>query len=478
MRSIPSSNARRKFNFGNTVEAFLQQDGLPFASVLSADTISSVFEKYAKRVGRIYTHAIVLWAFLSQVLRDGKEASCQSAVARIISHLQRRGQKTPSSDTGDYCRARSKLPEPALKELSCQVADEAEQQSPTNWLWKGRHAKLVDGFTFMMPDTPKNQEEYPQHTAQKPGLGFPIARVVGLISLATGCVLEATMGPYKGKETGETALFRRLLSFVVQGDVVVADRYYCAYWLVATLQQLGIDVCFRKVEKRAGTFTKGKRLGKGDHLMTWHRPSRPQWMSKEMYESLPESIEVRQMRYTVATPGRKQEPYIILTTMTHTTGDKGVSYDEIAELYSFRWHAELDIRCIKTYLNLHDVRCKSPEMVHREFWTSLLAYNLIRVTLAMSATLHDKKPRELSFVSGCQFVLAAWQELPHITNPAERMAFCLALLERLSTCEVGNRPGRFEPRVVKKRRDRYRLMQQPRNELRERLKNGDNLFEK
>ena len=479
MRSIPNPGPKRNFNFENAVEAFLQRDGLPFSNVISAETIASVFAKQSRAVcGTIYTNALVLWAFLSQVLRDGKEASCQSAVARIIAHLTGMARPAPSSDTGDYCRARAKLPEAALKELSCLVASNAQEQVPKNWLWKqSKHTKLIDGFTFMMPDTAKNQSAYPQHSAQKPGIGFPIARVTAIISLATGCVLAATLGPFSGKETGETALLRRLLTFFSKGDVVVADRYFCCYWLVVLLMKLGVHVCFRKVVNRHGRFTKSKRLGKNDHMYVWHRPQKSAWMTKEFYESLPTQIVIRQIEYIIDAPGRKQQPFVIVTTMLEPTGNNCVSYDDIADLYSYRWNAELDIRNIKTFMNLHHVRCKSPAMVHRELWVSLLAYNLIRVTIATAAQQHDLVPRQISFVSACQFVLAAWQELPRIRNHQNRMEFCRRLLKELSKCLVANRPGRIEPRVNKKRKDKYRRMMEPRHALRKRLKNGDNSFE-
>jgi putative transposase len=477
MPSIPNPQQPGKFSFADTVQAFLCQDGLPFSNILDGELIAQTFARYAQPLQGIYTHAIVLWAFLSQVLRDGKEASCQSAVARIIAHLRARNLSTPTSDTGDYCRARAKLPEAALQELACHVADQAEQQAEPKWLWKGRHAELIDGFTFLMPDTAQNQKVYPQHAAQKPGIGFPIARVTAILSLATGCLLAAAIGPFSGKETGETALLRRLLTFFGKGDVVVADRYFAAYWLVATLLKMGVDVCFRQVEERNVTMFKKKRLGRNEHLMVWKRPAKSKWMTEAFYDALPEQIVVRRLKYQVNVPGRKQDSFVILTTLTEVTGEQAVSYDDLAELYQFRWNAELDVRSIKTYLNLHHVRCKSPEMVHREFWTTLLAYNLIRVTLANSAALHDRQPRELSFVSGCQFVLAAWQELPYMGCVEQQRKYALRLLSELSRCVVGDRPGRLEPRVVKKRKDRYRLMVQPRDELRRRLSSGDNGFE-
>lgn len=477
MRSIPNPCLRRKFGFGNAIQAFLLQEGLPFANVLSAESISRTFEKFTAPLTGIYSHAIVLWAFLSQVLRDGKEASCQSAVARIIAYLTANDLPAPTADTGDYCRARAKLPEGALKELTCQVAEEAENQVDQKWLWKGRHAKLVDGFTFMMPDTPANQKAYPQHKAQQPGIGFPIARVTSIISLATGCILAAAIGPFTGKQTGETALLRQLLGFFRPGDLVVADRYFCAYWLVATLMKMGVDVCFRQVQGRAMVMHKQKRLGRCDHMMVWHRPHKSAWMTQEFYDALPESIVVRRVQYRVSSPGRKSSRFVVLTTLTNDKGDQGVSYDDLAELYSFRWNAELDARSIKTFLNLNHLRCKSPAMVRREFWTTLLAYNLIRVTIANSAALYDRRPRELSFVGACQFVLAAWQEVAHLGDAEKLFHYAQRLLKQISRCRIGKRPGRIEPRVLKKRKDKYRRMMQPRQELRARLQQGDNAFE-
>ena len=192
---------RRGVSFQQIVDGFLRDDGLPFASVLSAERIMRVFAKHAGLFGftGVYSTATVLWAFLNQVLSDGKAAACQAAVANISAHCLFLGKVAPTSDTGDYCRARAKLSEPAIRQLGHDVAEELEQQADESWLWKGRTPKLIDGFTFTMPDTEKNQAEYPQNPAQKPGLGFPIARAVAVISLTTACVIDAAMGPYAGK---------------------------------------------------------------------------------------------------------------------------------------------------------------------------------------------------------------------------------------------------------------------------------------
>jgi len=475
--SIPPRRSQANFGFNDAIQAFLLQGGLPFATVLSEHRITSVFRKHGCSMTGVYSTAIVLWAFMSQVMRDGKEAACQSAVARIVAYLTKRGRRAPGADTGNYCRARAKLPEGALKELSNTVAVEAQVQAQPEWLWKGFNAKLIDGFTFKMPDTSENQREYPQHTAQKPGLGFPIARVLGVLSLATGCLLDAAIGPFSGKETGETSLLRRLMNGFSKGDVVVADRYFCSYWMIAMFMLLNVHVCFRKKKNRHNDFRRGKRLGKHDHIIQWQRPKRPAWMSKELYETMPLVITLREMKYTIEAPGRKSGPFVVVTTLLDHQGEHGISHDDIAELFGFRWNAELDIRSIKTFMNLNFVRCMSPEMVRRELWTTFLTYNLIRTTIATAASLHNKAPRQISFVSACQYILASWQEIASMRSVSSIKQYCLTLLRQIASCQVGHRPGRFEPRVVKRRRDQYALMTQPRNELRRRLQKGDNTFE-
>lgn len=191
---------------------------------------------------------------------------------------------------------------------------------------------------------------------------------------------------------------------------------------------------------------------------------------------MPESIELRETRYVITKPGRKQEPFVIVTTMTESVGDDAVRREDIAELFSFRWNAELDIRSLKTHMNLNHLRCKSPEMVRKEFWVTMLAYNAIRATALGSAWLCGTRPREISFVSCCQFVLAAWDVI-QTKSELERRSYCVSRLTQIGKCIVGQRPGRFEPRVRKKRGSNHKLMMQPRKVLQSRLANGDNSFE-
>lgn len=468
---ISKSPDRGSRSFRRVVGAFLMGKGLPFAEILSAERIERIFAKHGCRFGLhgVYTTAVMVWSFLSQVLRDGKEASCQAAVARVVSHCQQQGIDAPTEDTGDYCRARAKLSEAALHELSCEVAEELEQAADESWLWKSKHhAKLIDGFTFTMPDTPKNQAKYPQPRTQAPGVGLPIARAVAIVSLATGCLMDLAMGPYKGKETGEPALLRSMLGSLFAGDIAVLDRYFCSFMMIALLSSQGTHTCARKHHRRHSDFRRGKRLGKYDHLIVWTRPQRPTWMDEETYARIPETLTLREIRYNIVEPGRRTKTIDIITTLVDA---KEYTKEDIAQLYGFRWNSELDIRSIKASLNLGHVRCKSPEMVHREVWTTILGYNLIRTTAAGAALLHGKQPRQISFTGTCQYVLASWMQMSAGVIGASLIEdYLLLMLKQIAACEVANRPGRLEPRVLKRRRHGYKLMQQSRERLRAKLR--------
>jgi hypothetical protein len=455
--------------FRQVMAAFLSQPGLPFAQILSAERIDRIFAKHGNLFGisGIYSTVLVLWAFLGQVLRDGKEASCQAAVAAVITYQELAGLPAPTADTGDYCRARAKLSEEALHDLTVEIAGELEEQADAGWLWKGRHAKLVDGFTFTMPDTEANQAEYPQQASQKEGIGFPIARACVILSLATACAMELAVGPYAGKETGETALLRSLLDALEAGDVVVADRFYCSFMMIALLLGRDVDVCARLHPRRHVDFRRGKRLGKCDHLIEWKRPAKPAWMDEAVYALIPETIVLREMRFHVFEPGFRVQTLTIVTTLTDP---EAFTPKDIAQLYGFRWNSELDIRAIKQSLHLDHVRCKTPEMVRKEVWTTFLGYNLVRTTAALAARLHGRQPRQISFTGTCQHLLTAWMVLSgNVLTPQAALRLCQTLLERISQVLVADRPGRIEPRVLKRRRHRYPLMKKPRAELQSQL---------
>ena len=467
MVTVATRGTSHKNDFCAVAEPFLQGEGLPFTEVLSAESIQQVFREEDALFGQsdLFSTDIVLWAFLAQTLRDGKGAACAAAVADIATYMLQTSQRPPSGDTGDYCRARAKLSLPALRRLVVESARQLESDADTSWLWKGLHAKLVDGFTFTLPDTPDNQAAFPQLASQTPGVGFPIARCCTVVSLATACVCDLAIGPYEGKETGENALLRGMMDTFDQHDVVVFDRYYCSYMMLAMLSSGGVQVCVRLHQGRPSDFRRGRRLGKDDHLITWTRPARPAWMSEAQYAQIPETLTLRELRFDMTVPGRRTETIIVVTTLTDP---EAYSAEEIAELYGLRWSVELDIRDIKQTLNLDPGRCKTPEMVRRELWVTLLAYNLVRKVIATSAAVHGKLPRRLGFTGACQTILSSWMLLStdSCINPR---GMYTTMLAHIAANEVADRPGRIEPRVLKRRRHRYPLMQRPRDQLRAEL---------
>lgn len=452
--------------FRLTLSSFMQSDGLAFADVLPEEAIQQAFAEEDAGFGQdedaIYTPPLTLWAFLSQVLFKEESRSCAAAVARVVVLLVALGKERPSDDTGAYCRARAKLSEKVIRRLTCEVADGCESAVPRSWLWHGRHVKLVDGSTVSMPDTEANQAGYPQHGAQKEGLGFPIARIVVLLSLATAMVSDMAIGPYQGKETGEPALFRELLDRLRRGDIVLADRYYCSYFMVCLLMELGVDFVVRLHQHRTADFRRGQRLGKDDHIVVWTRPQRPSWMDMETYQRMPETIEVREVLVKVNQPGFRVESLVVVTTLVDA---KKYPQEDLAELYHKRWLVELDIRAIKCTLAVDVLRCKTPEMVRREIWTCLLAYNLIRKTMLEAARKERLSPRQLSFTAAMQKIAAGYLTLV-LMDEATAAELIAIELTHLAGHEVGNRPDRVEPRAIKRRPKPHTLLTKPRDEAR------------
>jgi hypothetical protein len=457
--------------FRLVLSSFLQKPSLPFAGVLREEEIQNVFDQegisFAEGEDDVYTPAVTLWAFLSQVLFKDEQRSCAAAVARVVVLLVALGRKPCSEKTGAYCKARAKLPEKVIERLTLAVADGCERQLPEGWLWHGRHVHLVDGATVSMPDTPENQAEYPQSSSQEEGLGFPIARMVVLLSLATAMLSGMAMGPCLGKETGEPALLRELLERFQQGDILLADRYYCSYFMIVLLLELGVDFVVRLHQRRTADFRRGKRLGKGDHVVEWTRPAKPDWMDQATYDRMPNSIELREVQVRVDQPGFRTESLVVVTTLTDA---KEYPADEIAELYHKRWLVELDIRAIKITLDMDVLRCKTPPMIRREVWTCLLAYNLIRRTMLQAAQQSGLSPRQLSFTAALQTIGASW--LVVLLDPSFRTTLIDVQLMHMAGHTVGNRPGRVEPRAVKRRPKPHRLLTKPRHEARAELLAG------
>ena len=466
--SYPMTTSKAK-SFRLVQDAFLQADGLPFRDVLPEEEIEEAFAAenacFAEDEGDIYTPSLTLWAWMSQVMHADKLRSCVSAVARITTLCVVLERKPPSPDTGTYCRARAKLPERVLQRLAYAVGDGLEARVPADWLWLGRHVKIGDGTTLLAPDTPANQEAWPQARSQKPGVGFPILRMVVLLSLATAAVCGLAIGPYKGKETGESALLRELLDRFQPGDVFLGDCCYCAYFLLALLLARGVDVVVRQHQGRRTDFRRGVRLGDEDHAVLWERPQRPEWMDEETYAAIPETLRVRELRVRVDVPGFRVRELIVVTTLTDATRYPAA---EIARLFRLRWHVELDLRNIKVSLRMDDLRGKTPSMVRREIWVHWLAYNLIRKVMAQAALGQKKLPRNLSFANALSALVSAWDHAG-VSAPSRLSVLAQTQHRLITRSRVGQRPNRVEPRAIKRRPKAHKLLNKPRAEARAEL---------
>lgn len=408
---------------------------------------------------RIYTPLVTLCMFLSQVIDP--DHSCRASVARLIVWLVVNHRKPCAPDTSSYCEARQRLPERVVSRLVRQTARKTDDRASDAWLWNGRRVTLVDGTTVSMPDTLENQAVYPQSTSQGIGLGFPLIRLVALISLATGVVRDLALGPYAGKETGETALFRTLWEGLEPGEIVLGDRFFGSFFGIAELLQRGADVLFRMHQRRKYDFRKGRCLGLEDHVVTWTKPERPEWMSEERYAQIPEELTVRELRITVDQPGFRVNELVLVTTLLDTK-------QEVARLFLERWNIELDFRSIKCVLQMDVMRCKTPEMVRKEIWMHLLAYNLIRGVMVDAAEAYGKKPRHLSFKGALQ-TMTAFQDALRWAVPSEREHLMGEMLKAIASHQVGDRFGRTEPRANKRRPKQQRYLMEPRCQARKAL---------
>jgi hypothetical protein len=449
---------------------FLQDGDLPFSNVLSEGIVAQALTAIdVFWMDRIYSPLVTLWVFLGQVL--SADHSCRAAVARLIAHRISRGQSPCSGETGAYCQARKRLPEKFFSDVARRTGRALEANVDPQWLWKRRRVYVYDGSSVSMPDTPRNQHDYPQPDTQKPGLGFPLARIAAVFSLACGAVLDLGICRYAGKGQSELGMLRTLWNMFLPGDVLLADRLMCTWTEMVMLQGRGVDCVCRFTSHRTADFRLGKRLGNGDHIVTWVKPTKPRSIDRETYDSLPEFLVIRECRVRVEQPGFRIKTLIVATTLL----DAGeFSKDDLTQLYRARWNAELDLRSLKRTLQMDVVRCKTPELVRKEIWTHVLAYNLIRTIMAQAATKHGIEPRSISFKGAVQ-TLEAFQPVIAIQGQHDstlRSRLYQQLLDAIAVHRVADRPDRYEPRLRKRRPKHYGFLRKPRREAKRDLLHG------
>ena len=465
--------------FEVVARSFMQQDTLPLAQVIDPDRMLETFAKHKVKFGEepqaIYTPALVLWGLISQAFHAAEHRSCKAAVARIAALWAALGRRVCDTNTGAYCKARLKIPAEAIADLTRQVACDAEAAAQRHGpmtrdagpdevsfladvLGTPRPGRivLVDGTTVTAADTPENQFEYPQNPAQKEGLGFPILRCVGLVSLATGLLIDWAFGTYCGKGTGETALLRTLLDALDPGDILVADSYYCSYWMAAECRRRGIELVAKNHQLRDNHPAVALPINDTERTVIWSRPLRPAWMSKLDYAQVPTTLAMRLVDVEVDDDNARPTSFTIATTIREPGTYTG---DWIRALYCSRWLIELDIRTIKCSVGLDQIRAKSPAMVRTEMWSCLLAYNLVRTKMLQAAVPAKRDPRTMSFTTTLQMLTANWVlcGVIGVTDEQARLGQTMPRSER-----VGHRPGRHEPRENKRRPKLLKLMTKPR----------------
>ncbi len=428
-----------------------------FNAITSDELLDKVEALLPEHRERLFPPTETLAMFVSQALSADRSCQAilnQSAVQRLMSRLP-----GCSTHTGGYCRARQRLPLEMVNGLARHLGQLMHQHTPGDWRWHQRKVRIVDGTTLTMADTAANQAAYPQQKAQAAGLGFPICRVLGVTCLASGALLDAAIGPFKGKGGDEQSLLRSLQETFDSGDILLGDAYFASYFFIAAMQVKGVDLLMEQMgaRKRVTDFRRGQKLGQRDHLIVLKKPKRkPLWMSDTQYQSAPESITVREFK-----AGGK----VLVSTMTCP---KTYPKDALKRLYQQRWSVELDIRDIKDTMGMGILSCKTPDMVIREIWVYLLSYNLIRFMMVQSALWFDILPRRISFKHTLQLWLAMQGKIDQL-DPDQY----IDLLQLISQQRVGDRPGRIEPRAVKRRAKPFPLLMQPRPVARlDVLKNG------
>src|SRR6516162_10059252 len=433
---------------------FARDQGLPFADSLSERSIRDALNEHGVQYrDRLFNPVTTSWGFLSQVL--SADHSCRDTVARVLAHRAASGLAPCSPHTASYCNARARLPTGVLRTLARQTAQQLEDGLPEGWRWHGRRVFIADGSHVSMPDTEANQAAYPQPAVQQPGIGFPMARVAVLLSLATGAGHDLAIAPYAGEGTGETTLLRRMYESLKPGDVVLADALFDNYFLACELRDRGLELVARVQAERVGSVTVESRPD-GD-VIIWRRPNKPRGMTGEEYRRYPKELRMRQVTVDARDRENRAEVFKVVTTILDASIDGG----QIGELYEQRWSGEIDIRSLKSTMQMDVLRCKTPEMIHKEIWVHLLAYNLLRTVMAVAAAEHGLEPRQVSF-KGAKQVVTAFAPKIEAARPEERARLIGALLAAIAYHRVGDRPGRWEPRARKRRPKPGNRLMQPR----------------
>ncbi|MGK2953241.1 MAG: IS4 family transposase [Thiobacillus sp.] len=410
---------------------------------------------------RIYSVQRVFWGFLYQVLNP--QCPCREVVRQIQAFFRLHNLGTVKAGTGGYCAARLRFALDTLQRLRHAVAAHAEKVlAPAEQLWHGLRLKVIDGTTVTLPDTPKNQRAYPQSRSQKPGCGFPLMKLVGIFSLASGALLDYAKG---NKHQHELNLLHTLLDHFKPRDLALADRGFSSYVLIALLQLRQVQSLFRLHQARRSDLRKGKRLGPNDRLLTWRKPQlKPRYLPNTLWKRIPSELTVRVLRFQLQVPGYRPKSVTLVTTLLDP-----VAYpaQELAHLYARRWRIELWFRDIKTSMGMEQLRCLTPKMVHKELEMFLIAYNLIRALVSHASAGHQVPVDRISFKGTVDASRQYSVAIAQARSKKKRQELVADLLRVIAADQVPDRPGRREPRALKRRPKPYPFLNKPRRQFKD-----------
>ncbi|MDH3976087.1 MAG: IS4 family transposase [Deltaproteobacteria bacterium] len=409
---------------------------------------------------RWFSRENTFWAFFSQIL--DADGGCQEVVRKLQAFAAMKSQALPSSSTSAYCQARKKLDLSSLESILRHTSKQLKSKAEPSKL-NGRRVIVVDGTGVSMPDTAENQHVWPQQSRQKPGCSFPQASICACFSLQTGALLSYEIG---NKKSHELPMLRKQWSTFKSGDIFLGDKIFCSYYDISKFKEMGVDSVLTLARRHPVTKAEAvKVFGKDDLLIHWKKPSRSKASSysQKDWEELPEKLLLRQIKVTVKEPGFRVTSFYIIATLLNA---KKYPADEIADLYLQRWDVELFFRDIKTTMGMDILRCKTPDMVRKEIMMHFIVYNSIRCLMLEAANRKDVKAQRISFKGSVQS-LRQWE--PHLNldkiSRQERDRLIEQLYESIAGNIVPERPGRREPRALKRRRKNFALLTSPRHEM-------------
>ena len=432
-----------------------------FAACLPAGLLSQADEGLNSRE-RVYSVQVTFWTFLWQVLNPGSSTRC--AVRKVMAWFALLGRSRLALDDSPYCKARRRLAPDTLERALHASGQAAEQRAGQPWRFHGKEVLVGDGTTSSAPDTAANQRAYPQSSRQLPGCGFPLIKWVALFSLSSGALLEVVLG---NKHKAELALFRKLWHRLKAGMIFLADRGFCDFVTLATLQGRQVDAVLRLNGCRPHDFRQGQRLGRYDRLVSWQKPqSQPRTATQKLWRRLPDQIRLRLIRFPVSIPGFRTREIVLVTTLLDPVAYPAA---DLSRLYLRRWRVELFLRDIKTTLQLDVLRCKTPPMLYRELMMHLIGYNLIRCLMVEAASIHDVDLERISFKGSVDTLRHFSLVIAQARSRRQRVQLINDMLATLAGNPLPDRPHRIEPRSLKRRHKDFPSLIKPRAELKAKL---------